>query len=245
MTLAAERTLHVSSPRMSGPDVRELQERLKELGYSPGPVDGIYGSATAGAVRAFQADEELDVDGVVGPLTRAELEQAEPDDEHDIGHASAIGMGALHEARKHLGVKERPAGSNRTSFGRWFGVDGVPWCNIFVSYCFETGSQYTICEGFKGAGVYSKGCTYVPTTEAWLRATGMWRGRAAPQPGDIAIYDFDGAEADHIGIVERYLGNGKFEAIEGNTGSTSNADGGQVQRRTRSLNQVHGFGRVR
>ena len=204
---------------------------LRQARLLAGPVDGIYGAATAGAVRAFQADEELEVDGVVGPLTRAELDQAEPDDEHDIGHASAIGMGALIEARKHLGVKEHPAGSNRTPFGRWFGVDGVPWCNIFVSYCFKIGAQYTICEGFKGAGVYSKGCTYVPTTEAWLRATGMWRGRAAPQPGDIAIYDLDGAEADHIGIVERYLGKGQFVAIEGNTASADDSNGGQVMRR--------------
>jgi hypothetical protein len=245
MTVTEERMLHVASPPLSGPDVRHVQKKLKQLGYSPGPVDGVYGVATAAAVRAFQAEEDLEVDGVVGPQTLAALEHAEPHDEHDNGHASSVGMGALHEARKHLGVKEHPAGTNHTPFGEWFGVDGVPWCNIFVSYCFRIGAHHTLCKGFNGAGVYAKGCTYVPTTEAWLRATGQWLGRTNPQPGDIAIYDFDGGEADHIGIVERYLGNGQFLAIEGNTGSGSDADGGEVERRTRTLSQVHGFGRVR
>jgi hypothetical protein len=45
------------------------------------------------------------------------------------------GRRALAEALRHVGVRESPPGSNRTMFGRWFGVDGVPWCAIFVSYC--------------------------------------------------------------------------------------------------------------
>ena len=53
------------------------------------------------------------------------------------------------------------------SVGKWFGVDGAPWCNIFISYCFQVGAGYTIARGFSGAGAYpGKGCTYVPSTEA-------------------------------------------------------------------------------
>lgn len=42
-----------------GEEVKRLQSRLKELGFSPGAIDGDFGSATDAAVRAFQASEEL------------------------------------------------------------------------------------------------------------------------------------------------------------------------------------------
>jgi len=46
-----------------------IQQRLKDLGYDPGPVDGIYGSKTASAVKLFQSRSGLTQDGVVGPQT--------------------------------------------------------------------------------------------------------------------------------------------------------------------------------
>ena len=149
---------------------------------------------------------------------------------------SQIGRRALAEARRWVGTAEDPPGSNRTPFGAWFGLDGVPWCNIFLSYCFAVGAGYTIAAGFHGAGCTARGCAYVPTTEAWLRATGMWLGRVSPLPGDIAIYNWDGGPPDHIGIVES-AGGASFAAIEGN------ADG-EVARRERALADVDGFGRV-
>jgi hypothetical protein len=239
-----KRDLHVVSPMQSGADVRALQHALVALGYAPGRVDGIYGVATAAAVRAFQHDHGLEADGIVGPRTRAALERSKPG-AHRRPHAagSDIGRRALGEAMKHIGVVERSG--NRTKFGQWFGVDGVPWCNIFVSYCFRIGAGYTICSGFRGAGVYPKGCTYVPTTEAWLRTTGMWVGRTTPRPGDIAIFNWDSAGVpEHIGIVRASLGGGRFECVEGNTSPANNSNGGCVMRRERHVRQVDGFGRV-
>jgi peptidoglycan hydrolase-like protein with peptidoglycan-binding domain len=68
--------LHVTSPLMAGPAVLEAQQKLSALGYAPGKLDGQYGPATAGAVRAFQRDHDLEVDGVVGAKTRALLQSA-------------------------------------------------------------------------------------------------------------------------------------------------------------------------
>lgn len=56
-----------------GESVRKLQERLNYLGYSCGVVDGIFGDDTKDAVKAFQAERGLAVDGVVGQKTWNEL----------------------------------------------------------------------------------------------------------------------------------------------------------------------------
>jgi len=240
--------LHLTTPPAAGPEVHKLQEKLTALGYAPGPIDGVYGVATASALQAFQRAHALDADGIVGAATRKALKAVKAPAKPKAlrRRASELGQEALAEAGKHIGTKESPTDSNKTQFGQWFGVNGQPWCNIFVSYCFVVGADYVICEGFRGAGVYAgKGCSYVPTTEAWLRATGMWKGRTTPLAGDIAIYNFDhGPIPDHIGIVEAYKGGDEFTAIEGNTGPESNSNGGEVMRQLRKMSDVDGFGRV-
>jgi peptidoglycan hydrolase-like protein with peptidoglycan-binding domain len=60
---------------VTGADVERLQKALREIGLRPGPIDGIYGYHTAGAVREFQRREGLPVDGVVGPATWRRLSQ--------------------------------------------------------------------------------------------------------------------------------------------------------------------------
>ncbi len=53
----------------SGDAVRDLQERLKQLEYYYGEVTGNFGSLTKKAVRAFQDDNDLTVDGIAGTKT--------------------------------------------------------------------------------------------------------------------------------------------------------------------------------
>ncbi len=53
----------------TGSTVRQIQTRLKSWGYYSGSVDGVYGSATESAVRAFQKKNGLTVDGKTGPQT--------------------------------------------------------------------------------------------------------------------------------------------------------------------------------
>ncbi|MBR2287765.1 MAG: peptidoglycan-binding protein [Clostridia bacterium] len=57
----------------SGDAVRDLQTKLKSLGYYSGSVDGTYGSATVTAVRNFQSATNLRVDGIAGPATQRKL----------------------------------------------------------------------------------------------------------------------------------------------------------------------------
>ena len=48
---------------------KQIQQRLKELGYYYGNIDGIIGSQSLSAIRNFQRDYGLTVDGIVGPNT--------------------------------------------------------------------------------------------------------------------------------------------------------------------------------
>jgi hypothetical protein len=156
------------------------------------------------------------------------------------------GVRALAEARRHLGLKEDPPGSNRTPFGRWFGEDGVPWCAIFLSYCFAVGAGVVLCAGEDGPGCNAHGCAYVPTIRAWLDATGQsLDADALPAAGDIAVFDWDGGDPDHVGIVERRLPDGRIATIEGNTGIGDDTNGGRVMRRVRAVAVVDGYGRIR
>lgn len=243
------RDLHLASPVERGPDVETLQKKLHRLGYNPGPIDGRYGTATAGAVRAFQKAKKLRQDGIVGAKTRAALaKQVTPSQKAKPTPAtkpSSKGLKALKLAAKYVGITESPRGSNKQQFGKWFGVNGVAWCAIFMSQCFLDGAGVLLGKGLPlSAGGYPKGVAYVPTLEAWLRSKGYWVGRSTPHPGDIAIFNWDGGVADHVGIVEAYLGGGKFSTIEGNTGVGNDSNGGEVMRRVRYVSQVNGFGRI-
>ena len=133
----------------------------------------------------------------------------------------------LNIACGQLGVTESPAGSNRTKYGKWMGLDGQPWCMSFVQWCFHQ------------AG------TPLPHRTGSCSALLNWYQKNRPecvvkdpQPGDIAIFTFG-----HTGIVERAL-PGSVMCIEGNTSpgqSGSQDNGGGVYRRQRNLALVRAF----
>ena len=63
----------------TGPDVVLCQDDLRAHGY-PCTVDGIFGSGTESCVKAFQSDNGLVADGIVGPATWAALQAEDVDD---------------------------------------------------------------------------------------------------------------------------------------------------------------------
>ena len=60
----------------TGAEVRKMQNRLKELGYLKGSADGDFGAATEAAVKSFQAQNGLAVDGKAGTATLNKLYSA-------------------------------------------------------------------------------------------------------------------------------------------------------------------------
>lgn len=60
----------------TGTDVISVQQKLKELGFYTGSVDGVYGTGSMAAVKAFQRQNGLTADGLVGSRTHAVLMSA-------------------------------------------------------------------------------------------------------------------------------------------------------------------------
>ncbi len=133
----------------------------------------------------------------------------------------------LEAARGELGNTERPAGSNRTKYGEWYGLDGQPWCMMFVQWCFAQAGTPLPCKTASCSALLS-----------WYRKNQPERIVTDPKPGDVAIYNFG-----HTGIVESSAASA-VTALEGNTSSGdagSQSDGGGVFRRTRRKTQVTAY----
>ena len=69
VTAAPASTSVILRPGDTNGSVLTMQTSLKELGYYQGKLDGIYGTGTENAVRAFQKKAGLTVDGIAGPKT--------------------------------------------------------------------------------------------------------------------------------------------------------------------------------
>ena len=144
-------------------------------------------------------------------------------------------MGTVQEllavARKELGNTESPAGSNRTKYGKWMGLDGYAWCMSFVQWCFaQVGVKLPLRTGSCGELMRA------------AQAAGCWV-TANFQPGDVVIYDFSGQRktTQHCGIVELELPDYGVQAIEGNTSERGSQDnGGMVCRKNRAQKYIIG-----
>ena len=64
---------YVPDNMMRGEDVRQVQLQLQLAGYTPGTADGVFGKKTKIAVQAFQLDNRLEADGIVGKNTATAL----------------------------------------------------------------------------------------------------------------------------------------------------------------------------
>lgn len=68
-TTDAPTTVTILTKGSSGSKVKTLQARLEVGGYTPGPIDGIFGARTIAAVKSFQESQGLKANGVVDEIT--------------------------------------------------------------------------------------------------------------------------------------------------------------------------------
>jgi peptidoglycan hydrolase-like protein with peptidoglycan-binding domain len=101
--------------------VREVQRQLNRLGFNAGPVDGLFGPLTDAAVRRFQADGGIAVDGAVGPQTlrkvRSSIRQKERLLARGSGFGSSGGSDRVRDVQRRLNRLGQDAGKVDGLFG--------------------------------------------------------------------------------------------------------------------------------
>ena len=133
-------------------------------------------------------------------------------------------------------VGYRETAENHTKYGKWYGMDGQPWCAMFLSWCARrAGVPQSVIPNFAS-------CTYGGVS--WFKNNGLWKSADyTPRGGDLVFFDFeeeDGSgrdgKAEHVALVEYATGRTIY-TIEGNT------DNEMVERRARPRDgSVLGFG---
>lgn len=145
----------------------------------------------------------------------------------------------LAQARKSLGLGEP------NHIQRWYAQRNgsaysynFPWCDAAITYwAYHSGNHAAVCpNGDRAYTVYH--------AQDFQRA-GRWRAGTtanvnSAHPGDIMFVDWAHSNSigaiDHVGIVEKVLGGGRVQTIEGNTSN-------QCLRRVRDASVIAGFGR--
>lgn len=195
-------------PSGSSSQIKKVQHALARRGFNPGPIDGIWGRATESAVRRFQMQTDLVVDGIVGPKTLAALFDAPP----KIPSADNPAIPWFQEARHLVGVKEKVGPGNNPKIIDWatqagidYRDDDIAWCGLFVSHCIAaTLSDERLPANPLGARNWAKfGAPCQPTLGSILV---FWRGKPEGWQGHVGFYA--GEETD-----------GTFHVLGGNQGN--------------------------
>lgn len=150
---------------------------------------------------------------------------------------TAVAM--LAEARRSLGVRGRPNYITKDYANRHGAAFlSAPWCDMAVTYwARNSGNTAAVLPGGERA--------YTVWHAEDFRKIGRWHSGTTAnvnraKPGDIVFFDWGLSNSigaiDHVGIVEKVLGGGRVQTIEGNTGDA-------CLRRIRSASVIAGYGR--
>lgn len=150
-------------------------------------------------------------------------------------------------AAAQLGTKESPAGSNRVKYntayyGREVSGDAYPWCCVFQWWLFQEAGAPDLFYG----GCKTASCT---TLYQYYRQCGQAVSTQEARPGDLIFFTF--SEKDKQQGIRNHVGicvdneTGYITTIDGNTGTTNEANGGAVMRRKRAWSYVTGVARPR
>ena len=222
-----KRTLALTSPHMTGDDVRYAQNLLRTRGgYYTAKSDGEFGPLTAQA--CYRAQYWL---GYATPAQTfgTNLEKLllgktrlTPEAKKRIAlrkrraQLKPLREKALAQMQRFVGLSEHPPGSNHVpEINGWWGRGDGAWCARCVSKAYITAGSRAFVRG--------RDYQYVPTLVADARA-----GRNGltvtlePRPGDLVCYDWDGSnfasDKNHVGMFVSGS-RGSFKTIEGNVDS--------------------------
>jgi len=221
------RTLRLTSPPMTGQDVKAAQGTLVSAGFlPPKSTDGIFGPVTANAAKAAKyrlGYARKNVTPTYGPeldgflrgkkkpsimmVRRAKARARKP--ERNVGEKTADTMTAWATARWH----EAPAGSNfvpqlsalakRSGCSPYIYGMRYPWCAMAL---FTAALQHDSKAAKTGLKDQMWNALYTPTIQQMardgrfgLRAVSVRNGGIVKGTG--LLFDFDGGNVDHVGIA--------------------------------------------
>lgn len=136
------------------------------------------------------------------------------------------GIKVVQAAIGELGYSESPKDSNMQKYGFWYNMNSVPWCAIFVSWCYN---QAGVSLGYIDS---DRGMHYTPSALNHFKLNN--EVVTSPLPGDIVFFDWQGdGKVDHVGLFLQDYDKISFFSLEGNTAVGDNSNGGQVMLRLR------------
>ena len=246
----------------AGPEVKSLQKKLLQIGYyldSYG-ADGDYGDATVTAVRKFQKDNSLAVDGEAGPNTLAavdkvlpigqqeqkaianRLRQAQPKDfsvkpiinwaENERNYTEKDSLTDLDDKTKNAGDDNYTKYSQEVDALGVFStqVQGQPWCATWVTDGFI--NTYGVDKGLDMLCQPNKNSNAACCGDAaeYYQKAGRWD--TSPQVGDQVFFKTTKYQYAHTGIVTEVTST-EVTTIEGNTSSEKGvvSNGGAVTKK--------------
>lgn len=176
--------------RDHGPAVRSIQKKLKDQGYYSYTIDGKFGQKTEKAVKTFQSEQGLQIDGIVGPQTRAALDNQHKDAKEKSSDATPktkTKSAKVHTSANHSGLMAEAKSLQGTPY-KWGGdAPGGFDCSGFIQYVFKK-------HGIKLPRSVSEIWNYgIPVQH--------------PQKGDLVFFETYKAGPSHVGI---YMGHGQF-----------------------------------
>lgn len=246
----------------TGPEVKSLQKKLLQIGYYLGSygADGDYGDATVTAVRKFQKDNSLEVDGEAGPNTLAavdkvlpivqqeqkaianRLRQAQPTDfsvqpiinwaENERNYTEKDSLTDLNDKTKNAGDDNYTKYSQEVDALGVFSaqVQGQPWCATWVTDGFI--NTYGVDKGLDMLCQPSKNSNAACCGDAaeYYQKAGRWY--TSPQVGDQVFFKTSQYQYAHTGIVTEVTDT-EVTTIEGNTSSEKGvvSNGGAVTKK--------------
>lgn len=175
--------------------IAEIQNRLSALGYSPGAVDGIWGRNSIAALKRFQREAGLVVDGICGPASLKALFPKAP--------ASNPFIPWYDELLRKKGLTEI---RDKAVLAKWLKSDGatlgdpskLPWCGDAIETCIAL----TLPDEEMVANPY------------WARNWLNFGIKCEPTLGCVLVFS-RGASSGHVGL---YAGEDKtyFSVLGGN-----------------------------
>lgn len=133
------------------------------------------------------------------------------------GSISSMAETVMSIAEAEIGTTE--TGDNNNKYGAELGMDGVPWCGIFVGWCLNKGGLGLPNFNYASAVAYA----YAAQKNGW----GQYHAQGSayvPKRGDIFVRNYKGSDFEsngHVGFVRSCSGS-TFTTVEGNSSDKVN-----------------------